>query len=108
MDGDVEKIMNEKKIIIKKGYGMCVEKEKYKIDEMVEKMKKKGKKVRFGINKVDGRMNGKMNVMMEEEGVKYDEVLEMDEINKELNEKELVIVIGDKEKVKSDDEDEKK
>jgi hypothetical protein len=37
------------------GYGLCVAKAQYPIAEMVEMLKKKGKKVRFGIHPVAGK-----------------------------------------------------
>lgn len=37
------------------GYGLCVAKAQYPIAEMVETLKKKGKKVRFGIHPVAGK-----------------------------------------------------
>lgn len=38
------------------GYGLCVAKAQYPIAEMVETLKKKGKKVRFGIHPVAGKL----------------------------------------------------
>jgi len=38
------------------GYGLCVAKAQYPIAEMVATLKKKGKKVRFGIHPVAGEL----------------------------------------------------
>ena len=54
VDGCVEMIRNAKNIIITPGYGLCVAKAQYPIAEMVNILKKKGKKVRFGIHPVAG------------------------------------------------------
>ncbi len=63
------------------GYGLCVAKAQYPIADMVAKLTAAGKKVRFGIHPVAGRMPGQLNVLLAEAGVPYDVVLEMDEIN---------------------------
>lgn len=105
LDGAVEHIMNAKSIIITPGYGLCVAKAQYPIAEMVETLKKKGKKVRFGIHPVAGRMPGQLNVLLAEAGVPYDDVLEMDEINDDFPETDLVLVIGANDTVNSAAED---
>lgn len=57
VDGAVEMIQNAKNIIITPGYGLCVAKAQYPIAEMVELLKSKGKKVRFGIHPVAGAIS---------------------------------------------------
>ncbi|XP_067014086.2 NAD(P) transhydrogenase, mitochondrial isoform X2 [Anabrus simplex] len=52
VDTAVEMIQNAKNIIITPGYGLCVAKAQYPLAEMVEILKKRGKKVRFGIHPV--------------------------------------------------------
>jgi len=105
VDGAVEHIMSANSIIITPGYGLCVAKAQYPIAEMVETLKKKGKKVRFGIHPVAGRMPGQLNVLLAEAGVPYDDVLEMDEINDDFPETDLVLVIGANDTVNSAAED---
>lgn len=105
VDGAVEQIVNAKSIIITPGYGLCVAKAQYPIAEMVATLKKKGKKVRFGIHPVAGRMPGQLNVLLAEAGVPYDDVLEMDEINDDFPETDLVLVIGANDTVNSAAED---
>ncbi|XP_069689607.1 NAD(P) transhydrogenase, mitochondrial-like [Periplaneta americana] len=105
VDGAIDYIMNAKNVIITPGYGLCVAKAQYPIAEMVELLKKKGKKVRFGIHPVAGRMPGQLNVLLAEAGVPYDDVLEMDEINDDFPETDLVLVIGANDTVNSAAED---
>jgi len=96
---------NAKNIIITPGYGLCVAKAQYPIAELVELLKSRGKKVRFGIHPVAGRMPGQLNVLLAEAGVSYDDVLEMEEINDDFTETDLVLVIGANDTVNSAAED---
>jgi NAD(P) transhydrogenase len=105
IDGAVEMIKNAKNIIITPGYGLCVAKAQYPIAEMINILKSKGKKVRFGIHPVAGRMPGQLNVLLAEAGVPYDDVLEMEEINDDFADTDLVLVIGANDTVNSAAED---
>lgn len=93
--GDVAELLNNaKSVIIVPGYGMAVAKAQFPVHEMVNRLKKQGKSVRFGIHPVAGRLPGHMNVLLAEANVPYDIVLEMDEINNDLSKTDLVLVIG--------------
>lgn len=105
VDATVELLRNAKNIIITPGYGLCVAKAQYPIAELVNILKSKGKKVRFGIHPVAGRMPGQLNVLLAEAGVSYDDVLEMEEINDDFKETDLVLVIGANDTVNSAAED---
>ena len=83
-----------KSIVIVPGYGMAVAKAQYPIFDMVQTLRKAGKKVRFAIHPVAGRLPGHMNVLLAEANVPYDIVLEMDEINEDLPDTDVVMVIG--------------
>lgn len=98
-------LKNAKNIIITPGYGLCVAKAQYPIAELVELLKKRGKKVRFGIHPVAGRMPGQLNVLLAEAGVSYDDVLEMEEINDDFSETDVALVIGANDTVNSAAED---
>lgn len=103
IEGEVTSITHEeaagllkeaKSLVIVPGYGMAVAKAQYPIYEMVQTLRKAGKKVRFAIHPVAGRLPGHMNVLLAEANVPYDIVLEMDEINEDLPDTDVVMVIG--------------
>ncbi|NNC94032.1 MAG: Re/Si-specific NAD(P)(+) transhydrogenase subunit beta [Chitinophagales bacterium] len=95
---EVAKVLEDaRSVVIVPGYGMAVAKAQHPVYELVNKLKKgsaNGKEVRFGIHPVAGRLPGHMNVLLAEANVPYDIVLEMDEINDDLNETDVVLVIG--------------
>jgi H+-translocating NAD(P) transhydrogenase subunit beta len=92
---EAAEILNEaQSVIIVPGYGMAVAKAQYPVHDMVDKLRKKGKTVLFGIHPVAGRLPGHMNVLLAEANVPYDIVLEMDEVNPDMPETDVTIVIG--------------
>lgn len=101
----IDLIKNAKNIIITPGYGLCVAKAQYPLAELVSILKGKGKKVRFAIHPVAGRMPGQLNVLLAEAGVPYDDVLEMEEINDDFDDTDLTLVIGANDTVNSAAED---
>ncbi|XP_077089051.1 NAD(P) transhydrogenase, mitochondrial [Siphateles boraxobius] len=101
VDQTVEMIKEAHNIIIVPGYGLCAAKAQYPIADLVKSLSEQGKKVRFGIHPVAGRMPGQLNVLLAEAGVPYDIVLEMDEINEDFPETDLVLVIGANDTVNS-------
>jgi len=92
---EAAELLNEaQSVLIVPGYGMAVAKAQYPIHDLVEKLRKKGKTVLFGIHPVAGRLPGHMNVLLAEANVPYDIVLEMDEVNPDIPETDVVMVIG--------------
>lgn len=89
-----ELLNNAKSVVIVPGYGMAVAKAQFPVHEMVNRLKKQGKIVRFGIHPVAGRLPGHMNVLLAEANVSYDIVMEMEEINDDLPNTDIVLVIG--------------
>merc|ERR1719225_2481550 len=101
VDETVQAMVDAKNIIIVPGYGLAVAKGQYPVAELVKILVQKGKKVRFGIHPVAGRMPGQLNVLLAEAGVPYDVVLEMDELNDDFPKTDLTMVIGANDTVNS-------
>ncbi|MBI6630131.1 NAD(P)(+) transhydrogenase (Re/Si-specific) subunit beta [Pontibaca salina] len=93
-DGVAQALNDADSVVIVPGYGMAVAQAQNTVSELTNKLRAKGKEVRFAIHPVAGRLPGHMNVLLAEAKVPYDIVLEMDEINDDFPETDVVIVIG--------------
>lgn len=89
-----ENLIDAKSIVIVPGYGMAVAKAQYPIFQLAQSLISQGKKVRFAIHPVAGRLPGHMNVLLAEANVPYDIVCEMDEINSDMPDTDVVLVVG--------------
>jgi NAD(P) transhydrogenase subunit beta len=92
---DASVLLNySKKVLIVPGYGLAVAQAQHLCHELDGLLGTKGVEVKYGIHPVAGRMPGHMNVLLAEADVPYEKLLEMEEANNEMQNTDVVIVVG--------------
>jgi H+-translocating NAD(P) transhydrogenase subunit beta len=82
------------KVVIIPGYGLAVAQGQHVLNELAQLLEGKGIQVFYAIHPVAGRMPGHMNVLLAEANVPYEDLLEMDEANSELQTADVALVVG--------------
>jgi NAD(P) transhydrogenase subunit beta len=82
------------KVFIVPGYGLAVAQAQHLCHELDNLLAGKGVEVKYAIHPVAGRMPGHMNVLLAEADVPYEKLVEMEDANNEMNNTDVVIVIG--------------
>lgn len=105
IDVVADALLEANTVMIVPGYGLAVAQAQFAIADIAKNLNEMGKKVRFGIHPVAGRMPGQLNVLLAEAGVPYDLVFEMEEINEDFDSTDVTLVIGASDTVSSAAED---
>ena len=83
-----------RRVVFVPGYGMAVAQAQHAVRQLAQHLEKRGAKVEFAIHPVAGRMPGHMNVLLAEADVPYEQLVEMERINPEMDQVDVAIVIG--------------
>jgi len=94
VDAVGDALLEAQNVMIVPGYGLAVAQAQFAIADIAKTLQGMGKKVRFGIHPVAGRMPGQLNVLLAEAGVSYDMVFEMEEVNEDFTNIDVTLVIG--------------
>lgn len=82
------------KVLVVPGYGLAVAQAQHLCHELENLLGSKGVELKYGIHPVAGRMPGHMNVLLAEADVAYEKLQEMEDANNEMNNTDVVIVVG--------------
>ncbi len=85
---------NAGRVVIVPGYGLAVAQAQHQVRQLADELAQHGVEVSYAIHPVAGRMPGHMNVLLAEADVPYDQLIEMEAINPEMDRVDVCLVIG--------------
>ena len=81
-------------VVFAPGYGMAAAQAQHAVRELAEMIENNGAEVRYCIHPVAGRMPGHMNVLLAEANVPYEQLVEPQDVNPNMEMVDVAIVIG--------------
>ena len=93
-EGAAQVLAQSNFVVIIPGYGMAVAQAQHKVRELYDQLRKRGATVKFAIHPVAGRMPGHMNVLLAEADIPYTDLVEMDDINRDMSQADVALVVG--------------
>ncbi len=81
-------------VVIVPGYGLAVAQAQHQARQLADELAERGVEVSFAIHPVAGRMPGHMNVLLAEASVPYEQLVEMEAINPQMERVNVCLVIG--------------
>ena len=81
-------------VVFVPGYGMAVAQAQHAVHELGDLMARNGTEVKYCIHPVAGRMPGHMNVLLAEANVPYEQLVEPQDVNPNMEIVDVAVVIG--------------
>ena len=94
VEGAAQTMEMARLVVIVPGYGMAVAHAQHRVAELYDHLTARGTTVKFVIHPVAGRMPGHMNVLLAEAEIPYDDIVEMDDMNPDMEQVDVALVIG--------------
>lgn len=82
------------RIAVVPGYGMAVAQAQHICAQLQRIVEERGAELDYIIHPVAGRMPGHMNVLLAEANISYDRLREMDEANVDIDQYDVVLIVG--------------
>jgi NAD(P) transhydrogenase subunit beta len=64
------------------------------VRDLYDELRKRGTNVKFAVHPVAGRMPGHMNVLLAEADIPYTDLVEMEDINRDMPQVDVALVVG--------------